>query len=328
VAPTDPTQPPAFAGPVGTAWSSVRAGGIRSARSELAELLTPEGRAPLSDDQLALTLLLQVEVDLASGELAAATAHGSAIAEITGPVAQLAGALASGETAAAYGDHAEARDQFLAAGGLPGTEQMLVRPWWVGAVVALVRTGRRREGAEMARAQLAAAEDNGDPYTLALALRALATADSSQQPLALLDRARGIAVSAGCRRLAIQLDTDIAAMSILAPGKHGADLAPSLRAAETYAAEEGLWPLHNRVIGLLLRIGEEPQPVRGLALDILTASEQRVARLAARSMSNREIAAELGVSIKAIEWHLSRTYRKLGISSRQALVTLLDAPAG
>ncbi len=333
---TDPTQPPAsessaappaFAGPVGTAWASVRAGRIRAARSELTRLLEPEDPTTQSDDQRALALLLQVEIDLASGELGHATAHGSGIAEIEGPIAALARALAAGETAAAYGDHAEARDHFLAAGALPGAELMLVRPWWVGAVMALVRTGRRREGAELARAQLAPAEQSGDPFTLAHALRGLATADAGRQPLTLLDQARTLAVEAGCQRLAVQLDTDIAAMSILAPGMHGAELAPPLRAAEAYAAEEGLWPLHNRVIGLLLRIGQEPRPVMGLALDVLTESEQRVARLAARSMTNREIAAELGVSIKAIEWHLSRTYRKLGISSRQALISILDTPA-
>ncbi|UGB44113.1 LuxR C-terminal-related transcriptional regulator [Nocardioides sp. cx-173] len=32
------------------------------------------------------------------------------------------------------------------------------------------------------------------------------------------------------------------------------------------------------------------------------------------------MAAELQVSVKAVEWHLSRTYRKLGISSRAGLV--------
>jgi len=321
--PPTPPAAPAFAGPVGDAWASVRAGRIRAAQHELARLLRPESADELSGDPLALALLLQVELDLATGELGQATGHAGRLADLDGPVAALAGALARGETAAAYGDHAAARDHFLAAGELPGAEEPLLRPWWVGAVLALVRTGRRREGAELARTTVAEAERAGDPYALAHGLRALATADTGHDPLGLLRRARQLAADAGSQRLVVQLDTDLAAMSILSRGTTGPEIVLPLRQAEAYAAEEGLWPLHARVTGLLVRIGEEPRPLVGQALEVLTEAEKRVARLAARSLSNREIATELGVSIKAIEWHLSRTYRKLGISSRQALISLL-----
>lgn len=326
--PTSPRAvPPAFAGPVGGAWASVRDGRIRDAQHELTRLLRADRAAELTAGQQALALLLSVEIDLASGELERATGHAGRISGLEDPVADLASALAHGETSAAYGDHAAACSHFLAAGDLPGSDVVLVRPWWVGAVLALVRTGRRRDGAELARAQVEAAELAGDAYSLAHALRALATAETGHDPLGLLRRARALAEEAGSRRLAVQLDTDIAAMSILAPGRADLEVVPRLREAEAYAAEEALWPLHNRVSGLLLRVGEEPRPVRGAALDALTEAEQRVARLAGKSLTNREIAAELGVSIKAIEWHLSRIYRKLGIASRQALITLLaDAP--
>ncbi|QZA06383.1 AAA family ATPase [Mycolicibacter heraklionensis] len=51
----------------------------------------------------------------------------------------------------------------------------------------------------------------------------------------------------------------------------------------------------------------------------LTASERRVAELAASGMSNREVAAALFVSPKTVEANLSRIYRKLGIRSRAEL---------
>ena len=52
-------------------------------------------------------------------------------------------------------------------------------------------------------------------------------------------------------------------------------------------------------------------------------SERRVAQLAASGMSNREIAEELFVTRKAVEWHLRNAYAKLGISSRRDLPAAL-----
>jgi DNA-binding CsgD family transcriptional regulator len=51
----------------------------------------------------------------------------------------------------------------------------------------------------------------------------------------------------------------------------------------------------------------------------LTATELEVARLAARGLSNREMAEAAFVSPKTIEANLSRIYRKLGIRSRAEL---------
>ena len=51
----------------------------------------------------------------------------------------------------------------------------------------------------------------------------------------------------------------------------------------------------------------------------MTASERRVAELAAAGKTNREIAAELFVTPKTVENHLTRVYAKLGVSSRGAL---------
>jgi DNA-binding NarL/FixJ family response regulator len=51
----------------------------------------------------------------------------------------------------------------------------------------------------------------------------------------------------------------------------------------------------------------------------LTASERRVAGLAADGLSNRDIAQALYVTPKTVEVHLSNTYRKLEIGSRREL---------
>jgi DNA-binding NarL/FixJ family response regulator len=56
----------------------------------------------------------------------------------------------------------------------------------------------------------------------------------------------------------------------------------------------------------------------------LTPQEQAVAHLAAGGHTNRAIAAELFVSVKAVEYHLGNLYAKLGIHTRQQLRQALD----
>jgi len=55
----------------------------------------------------------------------------------------------------------------------------------------------------------------------------------------------------------------------------------------------------------------------------LTASERRVADLAAEGQTNRDIAQTLYVTPKTVEVHLTNTYRKLGIGSRHELAGAL-----
>jgi len=59
----------------------------------------------------------------------------------------------------------------------------------------------------------------------------------------------------------------------------------------------------------------------------LTAQEQRVARLAAGGSTNKQIAAQLHLSVKTIEYHLRQTYTKLGITSRHQLTTAIGSLA-
>jgi DNA-binding NarL/FixJ family response regulator len=53
--------------------------------------------------------------------------------------------------------------------------------------------------------------------------------------------------------------------------------------------------------------------------DELTASERRVAELAAQGLTNREVASKAFMSPKTVQAHLTRIYLKLGIHSRAEL---------
>ena len=55
----------------------------------------------------------------------------------------------------------------------------------------------------------------------------------------------------------------------------------------------------------------------------LTAREREVALLAAHGVANRDIAAELSVSVRTVENHLQHAYEKLGVSSRRELAEAL-----
>jgi DNA-binding CsgD family transcriptional regulator len=54
----------------------------------------------------------------------------------------------------------------------------------------------------------------------------------------------------------------------------------------------------------------------------LTAQELQIARFVAEGVTNREVAAQLFLSPRTIDFHLRNVYRKLGISSRTALARL------
>jgi DNA-binding CsgD family transcriptional regulator len=60
------------------------------------------------------------------------------------------------------------------------------------------------------------------------------------------------------------------------------------------------------------------------APDELTAQEVRVARAVAQGATNREVATQMYLSPKTIEFHLGRVYRKLGINSRTQLAALVS----
>ncbi|MDN0200202.1 LuxR family transcriptional regulator [Streptomyces sp. S.PNR 29] len=65
--------------------------------------------------------------------------------------------------------------------------------------------------------------------------------------------------------------------------------------------------------------GARPQPV-----DELSDAELRVATLAARGHTNRQIAAQLFITVSTVEQHLTRVYRKLNVRRRTGLAELLE----
>ncbi|MGZ4402317.1 MAG: helix-turn-helix transcriptional regulator, partial [Gaiellaceae bacterium] len=82
----------------------------------------------------------------------------------------------------------------------------------------------------------------------------------------------------------------------------------------------------TRAQGELHATGEHLRPHTSRTLvEELTAQEARVAALAGEGSSNREIAGQLFISSRTVEYHLRKVYRKLGVASRVELANLLIA---
>jgi ATP/maltotriose-dependent transcriptional regulator MalT len=312
---------------LGVACALLRAGQVLFAMRQLIELV--DGTEPGTLDEVDRATLLAALVDcrLARGQLPEAMLLRAELA----PLAALdgvAGAIATfsiAELTAVLGDREHAIPLYLAVGERAASRPVPVEvaPWRAGAVLTMVSTGRR-DVRELAIEHHEEAARSGSPYAVSLALRTLATANADGQRLPLLREARAALSGVVASRLAAQIDTDIAGLLMLsADPVDEAEAIDLLRSAELYAGQQELWPLQSRVRRLLERLGEAPRPAQTEAIASLTQAERRVADLAAEGLTNRQIAEHLVVSVKAVEWHLSRVYRKLGIRSRQALAPTL-----
>ncbi len=102
-----------------------------------------------------------------------------------------------------------------------------------------------------------------------------------------------------------------------------ADAREHLRAAHAVFEALGAQPWADRARLELRATGEAgPRGASG-ALDELTPQELGIARLVADGATNKEIAAQLFLSVRTIEYHLHKVFTKLGIASRHALARLV-----
>ena len=101
--------------------------------------------------------------------------------------------------------------------------------------------------------------------------------------------------------------------------------ASQLRTAHDMFAAMGAEAFAERARRELLATGEK---VRKREVDTrteLTPQEEHIARLARDGRTNPEIAAELFLSARTVEWHLRKVFTKLGITSRKGLHDALAA---
>jgi DNA-binding NarL/FixJ family response regulator len=197
-------------------------------------------------------------------------------------------------------------------------------PWREVKVEALVRLGRRDEALALADENLALARRWGAPGTIGAALRAVAAASEGDDAIPHLEEA-GAVLEGSTARLE-QAKALTALGRALRAARRPAEARDPLQRAAELAVVCGAGRVGEVARGELAASGARPRRTALSGIAALTPSEERVARLAADGMTNREVAQELFVTPKTVEVHLSNAYRKLEIRSRRQLAGALTAP--
>jgi DNA-binding CsgD family transcriptional regulator len=95
-----------------------------------------------------------------------------------------------------------------------------------------------------------------------------------------------------------------------------------LRRAADLFHQVGVPPWEERAEAELRATGETARRRDPSTLDQLTPQELQIAGLVASGMTNRQIAAQLYLSPRTIDYHLRKVFSKLGLTSRTELVRL------
>jgi DNA-binding CsgD family transcriptional regulator len=187
-------------------------------------------------------------------------------------------------------------------------------------VEACVRTGRH----EQARTAFAGLERFARPdapsWALALAARCrglLAPRDDAERELAEALRRHGDSTRPFDRaRTALVLG------ELLRRERRRLDAREHLRSALDLFEGIGAEPWANRARAELRATGETARKRDPSTLDRLTPQELQIARFVARGLSNKEVAAQLFLSPRTVDYHLRRVFVKLEITSRVQLAHL------
>jgi DNA-binding CsgD family transcriptional regulator len=193
-------------------------------------------------------------------------------------------------------------------------------PWRSLKAQALDRLGRHDEAVALAGEELEIARGWGSPGTVGRSLRVLGTILRGDG-IELLEEACALLEQAPAR---LEHAKALAALgAALRRERKPTEAREPLRRALELADVCGAQPLADAVRAEIYATGARPRTTALRGVLALTASERRVADLAAEGQTNRAIAQALYVTPKTVEVHLSSAYRKLGIGSRRELASAL-----
>jgi DNA-binding CsgD family transcriptional regulator len=110
--------------------------------------------------------------------------------------------------------------------------------------------------------------------------------------------------------------------------KRRAEARSRLRVAHKMFAEMGMDAFAARTARELRATGETVRKRGPATLSELTAQEAQVARLASEGLTNPEIGTRLFISARTVQYHLSKVFTKMNLTSRNQLSRALDGRRG
>lgn len=206
-------------------------------------------------------------------------------------------------------------EDLLGAGELAerlGLRDPISVPWRLAAAEALIATGDRARADELVTEHLELAERKGLPEAIGPALRVkgvLTGGAAGRRELAAAARL----LEDGFARL--ELAKALIELGVSRWESDRSDARGALERGADLAERLGAWAPATRARELLAKGGGPARAVIDADAPPLSATERRIARLAAEGMSNREIAAMLVLTERNVESQLAEASRKLAIGS-------------
>jgi DNA-binding CsgD family transcriptional regulator len=218
----------------------------------------------------------------------------------------------------------EALEDFVACGRLE-QEWDIRTPafcsWRAEAAPLLAGLDRRDEALRLGREEVERCRAFGAATPLGVALRSLGMLEAGAGGLASLEQATAVLAGSPARLEHARAQLELGA-ALRRAGRR-ADAREPLRLALDRARECGADAFAARAHDELVAAGARPRRDPIESRSRLTASELRVARMAADGMTNREIAQALFLTENTIQTHLRGAFRKLDIGSRSQLARAL-----
>ncbi|EME54950.1 Transcriptional regulator [Amycolatopsis decaplanina DSM 44594] len=218
----------------------------------------------------------------------------------------------------AIGQPESAYEDFIACGrelAEWGVTNPAVIPWRSRAALCAAAAGRETLALPLAEEELSHARRWGTARAVGTALRAVGLVSTGGRDIELLKKAVELLARSNARNTLMEAQYELA-VKLKLEGRHE-EVQSALRDSRETAISLGNKAWEIRADDAMRRWTAADATQR------VSSRERKVANLAQAGLSNGEIAKRLRLTTSTVEFHLSNTYRKLAISGRSELRSIV-----